>query len=206
MVEMLPKLLILLFSIVLHEIAHGYAALRQGDPTARDAGRLTLNLIPHIDLVGTLLLPGFLILTGSPVLFGWAKPVPINPYNFRDPKMGTAIVGIAGPVTNVILAVIAALIFRIALAATPGGGGMHLQLLAYGVAINIVLATFNLVPIPPLDGSRVIAPFLPQNVALIYRQLEPYGFFIIFGLLYMGFFRYVIGPIYQFVAGILLGF
>lgn len=206
MIEALPKLFILLFSIVLHEIAHGYAALRQGDPTARDAGRLTLNLIPHIDLVGTLLLPGFLILTGSPVLFGWAKPVPINPYNFRDPRIGTAIVGIAGPATNVILALLAALVFRVSFAVDPSGGGMLLQLLAYAVAINIVLATFNMVPIPPLDGSRVIVPFLPRSAALVFHQLEPYGFFIIFGLLYIGFFRHVIGPVYRFVAGILLGF
>ncbi len=205
MIEALPKLVILLFSIVVHEVAHGYVALRQGDPTARDAGRLTLNLFPHVDLFGTILLPGFLLLTGSSFLFGWAKPVPVDPRYFRNPVRGMALVGLAGPAVNIALAVAAAIVIRIVVGANINIGGAVATMLMYAVGINIVLATFNMVPIPPLDGSRVILPFLPREAALAYRQLEPYGFLIIFGLMYIGFFRYVIGPVYGIVVRLLLG-
>jgi len=207
MIEAIPKIFVLLFSIILHEIAHGWMALRNGDPTARDAGRLTFNLIPHIDIFGTILLPLFLVLVQSPVLFGWAKPVPIDPRNFRDPRRAIGLVGAAGPGANIILAVLFALIFRGAVAfGMLTGPGFAADMLVYGVAINIILAVFNMVPIPPLDGSRVIVPFAPLGLRRVLAQLEPYGMFIIFGLLYVGFFRFVISPIYVFFTRIFLGF
>ncbi|MBN1826417.1 MAG: site-2 protease family protein [Candidatus Eisenbacteria bacterium] len=207
MIEALPKLFVLLFSIVLHEIAHGWMALKNGDPTARDAGRLTFNLIPHIDIFGTILLPLFLMIVQSPVLFGWAKPVPIDPRNFRNPRVGIGLVGAAGPGANIILAVLAAITFRVAVAlGWITGPGFVATMLVYGVAINIILAVFNMVPIPPLDGSRVIIPFAPVGLRRVLAQLEPYGMFIIFGLLYVGFFRFVISPIYLFFTRLFLGF
>ncbi len=203
--EAITRILILMFSIVLHEIAHGWTALRLGDPTAKDRGRLTLNPISHVDPIGTILVPLMSHFLGG-FLFGWAKPVPVDPRYFKNPAKGMAIVGIAGPITNIILALIAAILFRVVFLFDLDASPFLVHALVYAVAINIVLATFNMVPIPPLDGSRVIIPFIPREAARVYYQLEPYGFYILVALLYLGLFRRVITPIYQYVAGMLLGF
>ena len=183
------KLAVLVLSIVFHEVAHGYAAYRLGDPTARDAKRLTLNPLAHIDPVGSVLLPLILVFTNSSMLFGWAKPVPFNPGYFRDVKKGMMIVGAAGPVTNLILAAIAGALLH--LLSPYGVIGLFLKHLCI---INVILAVFNLIPIPPLDGSRIVIGFLPSHWARSYLRLERFGFFIIFGLLWLGVLDLVIWP------------
>ncbi|MEJ2245511.1 MAG: site-2 protease family protein [Acidobacteriota bacterium] len=193
------KIVALVFSIIMHEVAHGYVAYRLGDPTARDAKRLTLNPLPHIDLMGSILLPLFLILIHSPVLLGWAKPVPFNPRYFRDVKKGVMLVGLAGPGSNLILAAIAGVILRI----LPFEGVIA-TFLAYICVINVILAVFNLIPIPPLDGSRVVIGFLPSHMVSGYLRLERYGFLIIFGLLYLGLLDYILLPIAYFLLNFLL--
>ncbi len=152
--------LVFLFSVIIHEVAHGYVALRNGDPTAKIMGRLTLNPVPHIDPVGSILLPGLLLLSHAGILFGWARPVPVNPLNYRDYRWGEITVSAAGPLSNLALAVIFAFILRLSL------GNIGLATLAYyGVSINIFLALFNLIPIPPLDGSHILAMLLPPEPA-----------------------------------------
>lgn len=205
LIQMLPQLAVLMFSIVVHEVAHGIIALRHGDTTARDAGRLTLNPIPHIDLFGTILFPLILIISNAGFLFGWAKPVPVNPWRLRLPKKDMAFIGAAGPLSNLLLAVAAGLLFRTAFSVL-GGSGILLRTLFYAVYINVILAIFNLIPIPPLDGSRILIAFLPQGTAEKYIQLERYGMFIIFALMMLGFFRLFLLPIanllMQLIAGI----
>lgn len=175
-------------AIVFHEVAHGYVAYRLGDPTARQMGRLTLDPLRHVDLVGTILLPAMLAIAGLPV-FGWAKPVPINPRNFRDPRWGMFWTGLAGPATNLVLAAAAGLVLR-ALAAAgipPAGPGSTVALVLYLFAeINLVLLFFNLIPIPPFDGSRVLPVFLSDAAMVHYARVERYGFLIILALLYFG--------------------
>lgn len=151
-------IVILIFSVILHEIAHGYVADMQGDPTARLAGRLTLNPVPHIDLFGSILLPALLIMTGSGVVVGWAKPVPYNPYNLKNQRWGTLGVALAGVAMNFLIALIFGLLIRFAT-------GLPLSFLAIAkmiVVLNIVLGTFNLLPIPPLDGSKVLLALFPK--------------------------------------------
>ena len=194
MIRSLPQLVVLLFSIVFHEVAHGRIALARGDTSARDAGRLTLNPLPHIDLFGTILLPLFLIVTRSPVLFGWAKPVPVNPGRFKDSKKDMALVGASGPASNILLAIVFATAFKLSVGAL-GPAHLFSQTVIFGVAINLVLAVFNLIPIPPLDGSRILMAFLPDDLAEKYIQVERFGFIIIFGLLFLGAFRMIIWPI-----------
>jgi Zn-dependent protease len=198
--ELIIRIAALILSIIVHEVAHGYAAYRLGDPTARDAHRLTLNPLPHIDIIGSVLLPLFLIMMKSPVLLGWAKPVPFNPGYFRDVKQGTMIVGLAGPASNLVLAVIAGTIFRI----VPFGGIIGL-FLVYMCSINVTLAIFNLIPVPPLDGSRVVIGFLPSHLIPAYLKLERFGFLIIFGLLYLGVLDRILWPIASFLRRLLLG-
>ena len=188
------QVVILFFSVILHEVAHGYAALSLGDPTARAAGRLTLNPIKHMDPWGTVVLPLFLILVRSPFLVGWAKPVPVNPYLMRDPKRGMMLVGAAGPLANIALILLSALALR----AMPFSAPPFLfDLFKYCCAINIILALFNLLPVPPLDGSRVVAGILPPKMRDAYAGLERYGILIIIALLYFGILDRVIVPLYR---------
>lgn len=171
-------LIILVFSAILHEIAHGFVAYRFGDPTAKIAGRLTLNPKKHIDPFMSILLPLLLILSGSPVIFGAAKPVPIDPFNLKEGRKDVALVALSGPLTNILIAIAASLLIKI-LPIIPD----VLPILFAIVRINILLAIFNLLPIPPLDGSKVFALLLPNKEAAIYLSLSSIGFFIIFFLL-----------------------
>ncbi|MBM4283989.1 MAG: site-2 protease family protein [Deltaproteobacteria bacterium] len=192
---------VLLFSIIIHEVAHGYAALMNGDPTARLAGRITLNPLPHIDLVGTIILPLLLLATKTGMIFGWAKPVPVNPYNFRNLRWGEITVSLAGPLSNLLLAAVFAFLYHLDL------GGPGLKKLAYaGVVVNIFLALFNLIPIPPLDGSHIVAALLPYNLARLYQYLEPFGFILLIALFYTGVVGFFLFPIYLWLRTLLLGF
>lgn len=197
---------LLLFSVIVHEYAHGYVAGLWGDPTARMLGRLTLNPVPHIDLFGSILVPGLLLLSGSSILFGWAKPVPVTPENFRDRKMGDIMVSLAGPASNVLLAIGLAAVLILAGLIGPIPGVLW-TLCSYGILINFVLAVFNLLPIPPLDGSHVVAALLPPQTAYAYRSMGRYGLLIVFGLLFFvpGVLSLVFGPA-RIAAGILLTF
>lgn len=167
----------LIISIVLHEMAHGFAADWLGDPTARLQGRLSPNPLVHIDPLGSVLIPALLFITNAGILFGWAKPVPYNPYNLKDQKWGEAKVAAAGPATNILIALIFGVLIR--LGDTLGLSGAFLELSAYIVYINILLAFFNMIPFPPLDGSKIIQPFLPLGLQMGYRnflaQFERFG-------------------------------
>lgn len=182
-----------LIAIILHEVAHGYVAWKLGDPTAKSLGRITLNPFKHIDLKMSILLPGFLILVGSPVVFGGAKPVPVNPMYFKHPRQGMALVAIAGPITNFILAFISYLLIYV----MPAYGMIQAILASWlmgSVIINVVLAVFNLTPIPPLDGGRILVGILPIDLARKVAKLEQYGLMILFGLLYLGIPNKIIEP------------
>lgn len=168
---------ILIMSVVIHEVSHGYVANALGDPTAKYAGRLTLNPISHLDLFGSFLLPVITYLLGG-FIFGWAKPVPYNPYNLKDQKWGPALVGIAGPLSNISVAVIFGVIIRFS-AAFLTVASPFLQILTLIIFINLILAVFNLIPIPPLDGSKVLFAFFPYRWHHIQQFLERYGFFIL---------------------------
>ncbi len=157
------SLVILILSIIAHEVAHGYAANSLGDPTARLAGRLTLNPLPHIDLMGSIVIPALLVFTGSPIMFGWAKPVPYNPYNLRNQRWGEALVAVAGSATNVLLAVIFGLLVRYG--STLGFDTTALSLAATIAFVNLFLGLFNLIPFPPLDGFTVLRSILPWHAS-----------------------------------------
>jgi len=183
MLDFLIVFPILIYSVFLHEIAHGFMADRLGDPTARLSGRLTLNPIPHIDPLMSLFLPLLLIFSGSPVVFGAARPVPIDPFNFREGRKDIGLVGLAGPGTNLLIAVFAALLFKILLFLSPNSLSFFLPILVIITKINLILAALNLIPIPPLDGSRILAAIAPGEVAGVLDSLEPFGLFILFFLL-----------------------
>lgn len=198
-------IIILIFSIVIHEVAHGVMANYLGDPTAKYAGRLTLNPIPHIDPIGSVVLPLLLWLSGSSILFGWAKPVPYNPYNLRDQKYGSALVGAAGPGSNLLLALVFGLIIRLLVAFFPASSVLYafIGLLSYVVLINIFLAIFNLVPIPPLDGSKILYVLLPDSAYRIKILLEQWG--VVFLLLFIVFFSGIIMPIVLVIYRLMTG-
>lgn len=196
-------LAILLLSVILHEIAHGYMALSLGDPTAKNAGRLTLNPIPHIDPIGSIAVPLLLVLFGSPILFGWAKPVPVNPYNLRDRKYGAAKVSFAGPGANLAIALFFGLLLRFfsgpIAEILPG----VIPLFVGIVYLNLVLAIFNLLPIPPLDGSHILFDFLPPSLASMRGFLLRYGLFILLFFIFF-LFRYLfpfIDWLFRMIAG-----
>jgi len=163
------ELAILIFSIVIHEVAHGYAANMLGDPTARLSGRLTLNPIKHIDLVGSILVPAFLVITNAGILFGWAKPVPYNPYNLRNKRWGEAIVAFAGPGTNLLIAIIFGLIARFGVGQLPDAFVLIATVASF---VNLFLGLFNLIPLPPLDGYTTLRGILPYQASMTLRDFE----------------------------------
>lgn len=185
-----------LFAITVHEVAHGWVARYLGDPTAMMLGRLTLNPLKHIDPIGTVLVPAVLILLGG-VIFGWAKPVPITVENLRHPKRDMAFVAVAGPLANLLMALLWALVMKIALLIS-GMAPMLAMPLTYmgaaGITINTILMVLNLLPVPPLDGSRVVSSLLPDPVAWKFSRLEPYGLIILLGLMITGILGQVLTP------------
>lgn len=186
-----------LFAITVHEVAHGWVANHYGDPTARMMGRLTLNPVKHIDPVGTILVPGLMLMMGG-IVFGWAKPVPVNHENLRDPRRHMMLVAVAGPGANLAMAVLWALVIWLGVAVTGAnpsvGYGIQYMGLA-GVTINIVLMVLNMLPVPPLDGSRVVSGLLPPKMSWQYNRIEPYGLIIVLVLLFTGILFNVLTPI-----------
>jgi len=185
-----------LFAIVVHEVSHGWVAMRLGDMTAYAAGRLTLNPLKHIDPVGTILVPTILILTVG-FAFGWAKPVPINWRNLHHPKRDIALVAAAGPAANLLMAIGWALLVKIA-TLLPPDFYLSMPLIymgSFGILINAVLMVFNLVPIPPTDGGRILTSLLPPRMAFRFSKIEPYGMFILVGLILTGILWDLIGPV-----------
>jgi Zn-dependent protease len=186
-----------LFAITVHEAAHGYAARHFGDRTAEMLGRLTLNPVKHIDPLGTVVVPLLLILSGSGFIFGWAKPVPVSPRNFKNPGKDMAVVAAAGPASNVVMAFFWAIIMRLAVTFMNdlGNAGQALYLMAqFGVIINALLAVLNMLPIPPLDGGRVAVGLLPPGPSRGLSQIEPYGMWILVGLMFTGFLTPILRP------------
>ncbi len=194
------NLCIFFFAVIIHEYAHGWVAWKLGDSTARFMGRLTLNPLAHIDPIGTIFLPLILLVTRSPILFGWAKPVPIDFFNLNNPKKDIIWVGLAGPAANIIFAIALSLLLRVPLLTASYLG---ISVITSAIMANLVLAVFNLLPIPPLDGSRVMMGLLPYHLGVEYAKIEPYGFIIIFALLWMGAINTVIWPIVIFLARLL---
>ena len=188
----------LLFAITLHEAAHGWVASKLGDHTARMMGRVTLNPSKHIDPIGTIAIPLVLLLSSSGFIFGWAKPVPINFNALRNGKNGMIWVALAGPGANIFMAICWLFVMIIAI-------NMNMALLIemgrIGILVNCVLAVFNLLPIPPLDGSRVISALLPNRLAYQYNQLEQYGLYILLGLMFLGGFNYLVRPWVELILG-----
>lgn len=164
-------LLALIVSIIIHEVSHGYVAEMLGDPTARLQGRLTLNPLPHIDMVGSLLLPVTLVLLHAPFMFGWAKPVPYNPYNLRNQRWGEALVAGAGPAVNIVLALGFGLVIRFVMGSVPD---TFIAFTSIIVFVNIMLAIFNLIPVPPLDGSKLLKSVLPFRAGMAYQRFETF--------------------------------
>jgi len=197
------EIIILIFSVVVHEVSHAAVANQLGDPTAKYAGRLSLNPLKHLDPFGSVIVPIFLILTQS-IAIAWAKPVPINPLNFRDQKYGSLKVGLAGPGMNLVVALIFGLILRFSLAFIPYSLGLAFSFI---VSINILLAVFNLLPIPPLDGSYILFTFLPYSMQKIKIFLTQFGFFILILLIFFSpfFFKfliYIVNWIFTTIVGI----
>lgn len=199
---------VLIFSIIIHEVAHGYAALKQGDLTAKYAGRLTLNPASHADPLGSIIIPGMLVLTSAPFLFGWARPVPYNPDNLRNARWGEAFVSIAGIATNIFLAVVFAIIVRFAAAA---GMTTFAQLAAIVVMVNLFLGLFNLLPFPPFDGFSFLRSALPTRLSWKLRAFEDYALrggiitlitvLVVFSLFLAGPFSSLVGTLFSLLVG-----
>ena len=199
------SILPILFAITVHEVAHGWVAKRFGDPTAQRLGRLTLNPFKHIDPIGTVLIPALLLLLKAGFLFGWARPVPVTWENLRHPKRDMVFVAIAGPVANLLMAFFwgAVAKFATALPASADWAAVPLQLMGeIGITINVLLMVFNLLPLPPLDGGRVAVGLLPGPLAWQLSRVEPYGFFILLGLMAFGVLWFIIQPFTNFMTGL----
>lgn len=196
--EWILQLPVLFFSVIFHEFAHGYTAYRHGDDTAYLSGRLSFNPLPHIDPVGTVLLPAACVFMGFPAI-GWAKPVPVNPYRLRRPRADMALVAFSGPLSNILLALTAAITFKLlsmAYGYIPGELAVTLlKTLGFAVVINLLLAVFNLIPIFPLDGSQIALGVLKGRVLEIYEKHLPYGVYIIIGLLVSGLLPRIMHPV-----------
>jgi Zn-dependent protease len=189
---------ILFFSITLHEYSHGFVASRFGDPTPKASGRLTLNPLAHIDAFGTIILPILLIvLSKGAFSFGYAKPVPINPYHFKNPKKDILWVGLAGPAINFLIVLLLTLILK------ASNYSFIPEVIIEGILINIILGVFNLMPIPPLDGSRVLSALLPYKLSYFYLKMETFGSFIIILLIMAGFFRWFMFPVVKLIFSLL---
>jgi Zn-dependent protease len=182
-----------LFAITVHEVAHGFVANLLGDPTAKMLGRLSLNPFKHIDPIGTILVPLLMLYFGG-FLFGWAKPVPINPRHFKRYRRDTALVAAAGPFSNFLMASFWSVLMHWG----PHSNLPLMLMCGIGVTINVILAVLNLIPIPPLDGSRVVSSLLPGRLSYYYSYIEPYGFFIILALYFVGVLSAIMDPIVQF--------
>lgn len=205
--SLIIQVVVLLYSVIVHEYAHGWMAGRHGDDTAKVMGRLTFNPLSHIDPVGTILLPALAILTQAPI-FGWAKPVPVNPYNLNNPQKDMIWVALAGPLSNILLAVCAA--FLMWFIRTYSVLPLFVSSGVYGIlklilVINVILPVFNLFPVPPLDGSKVVMGILPREAAYRYSMIEPYGFIIIIMMLATGMFSSILGPIINLIINSLGG-
>lgn len=205
--ETLLALVVLILSVIAHEVAHGYAANSLGDPTARLAGRLTLNPLPHIDLMGSIILPALLVFTHSPIMFGWAKPVPYNPFNLKHQRWGETLVAVAGSATNILLAIIFGLIVRFgSTPLTTGGTALPeaaLSLAATIAFINLFLGLFNLIPFPSLDGFTVLRSALPWHLASGLNRLEQSirGAGVLSLILFLIIFSYIfVGPFFNLVV------
>ena len=204
---MIDVILLIVFAavpaIVLHEVAHGWVAYKLGDPTAKNMGRLTLNPIKHLDPIGSIVVPGALFLlyyfklTHSLMLFGLAKPVPVNFRELNPRRLGMVLVAVAGPLVNIILAFISIQLYKLPLS------DQWLHVLGWGILLNLTLAVFNMMPIPPLDGSRVVMAILPRQLAYQYSRLEPFGLIIVIVLLQLGMLQFLYPLVSQ--AGALLG-
>ncbi len=202
-----------LVAITFHELSHGFVASRLGDPTARMLGRLTLNPFAHIDLFGTIILPFMLLIfTNGQFVFGYAKPVPVNPMNFKNPRKGMAITAAAGPLTNLLIAFLSIMLLRFFIVPLSGmlSGAIASKtlipialMLEASITINVVLAAFNLIPIPPLDGGRVLVGLLPQRQAISFSKLEPFGFIIVIILIATGIASYFVIPLVNLFMSIL---
>jgi len=203
----------ILFAIILHEVSHGFVAEKLGDPTARMMGRLTLNPIAHIDPFGTIIMPiALFIFTNGQFVFGYAKPVPINPFNFRNPKRDMAISAAAGPGVNIVLAVLSVLALKYLLLPVSGVlpddvTGSVLKplalMLSANVSVNVILAAFNLIPVPPLDGGRILMGLLPQRQAEIVGRIEPYGMIVVILLVATGLTRVIVLPVIRLIMHVL---
>lgn len=192
----------IIFAVTVHEVAHGYVACLLGDKTAKILGRLTLNPIKHIDPIGTIILPAMLLLLNASVILGWAKPVPINPYNFANYKRDSALVALAGPLANLLMAIAWAGIAKISsilvISGLPGITAIYLMGMA-GININLMLMVFNLLPIPPLDGSHIVASLLPPRMAARYNNIGSIGFIVVIFLVYIGLINIIASPIISFL-------
>lgn len=198
---------IFLLAIILHEVAHGYVAYLRGDPTAKLAGRLTLDPWKHIDPAGAIVYVVTLLFSGGTFAFGWAKPVPVNPYYLRRGRLDFMYVAIAGPAANILQMLAWGLIFRLLVMLGPSGSLFNVlaDLVLFGAIINAVLLVFNLIPVPPLDGSRVLGWLLPERHAQVLDRLEPFGIIIVFGLLFLGVFDFI-WPVVAGLVRLVVGF
>ena len=193
--EWILQLPVLFFSVIFHEFAHGYVANKRGDDTAYLSGRLTFNPLPHIDPVGTVLMPAACVVMGLPTI-GWAKPVPVNPYRMRHPRSDMAAVAFSGPLSNLLLVAVAAIAFKVLTAGFVSGdlAASLARMISFAIAINLALALFNLIPIYPLDGSQIMLNVLKGRWLELYEKHLPYGMYIIFGLVITGLIKFFIFP------------